>query len=460
MSNDPRRPVRAAADLHPLNPDRRSVLSAAMLAGAALALSGPLGVRRALAREPAPFLLAEPDSCTAPEATAPAARPLRILFMGGTIFLGPPAVEYALARGHHVTLFNRGRSNPHWFKDVPADRLRRLKGDRKTGDLEALRAVAGEKPFDAIIDTSAYFTQDVSQLVEALGAANIPRYVMVSTINVYANNLTIDADESDPLVEPTADDFRSDDLEHYGPGKCACEKAAQRLLGDRCAIVRPALICGPRDASDRLTYWPWRISQGGPTLLPESPRAPIQAVDNRDLGRFLVTLAEASPGGKTSGAFNGVGMINEPWHATMGELVKASLAGAAAAGIQVKDFKPIWADAEFLAQQNVGPWMNMPAWVPHSSAEMAGFARRSGQRAADAGMTRRPLADTCRDLLLWLPGSFDRREKHVERLKREAAEKGQPAPTLPDPRRLRAGLTREREAEVLANWAKATSATP
>jgi hypothetical protein len=91
---------------------------------------------------------------------------------------------------------------------------------------------------------------------------------------------------------------------------------------------------------------------------------------------------------------------------------------------------------------------------------MAGFARRSGKRAADAGMTRRPLADTCRDLLLWLPGSFERREKHVERLKREAAEKGQPAPTLPDPRRLRAGLTREREAEVLANWAKATSVTP
>ncbi|MCE2967472.1 MAG: epimerase [Phycisphaerales bacterium] len=473
MSNPPLRRDRTPADLsppdaaHPLpNPGRRAVLTAGLLAGASLTLAGIPGLRSAAAStqnpaggapdpgagRPSPFLLAEPDSCTAPGPTDPAPRPLRILFMGGTIFLGPPAVEYALARGHHVTLFNRGRSNPHWFNDVPADRLRKLRGDRKTGDLESLRAVAGEKPFDAIIDTSAYFTPDVAQLVEALGAENIARYVMVSTINVYAGNGTIDADENDALVAPSADDFRSDDLEHYGPGKCACEKAALRLLGDRCALVRPALIGGPRDASDRLTYWPWRISQGGPTLLPEGRGAPIQVIDNRDLGRFLVTLAES----KHSGAFNAVGSITMPWHATMGELVRASLAGAAAAGITVKDFEPIWADADFLAEQNVGPWMSMPAWVPHSAPGMAGFARRSGARAASAGLTRRPLEETCRDLLKWLPGSFDRREKHIERLKREAAERGEPAPKLPDPRRLRAGLTREREAEVLAAWAKAT----
>jgi len=338
---------------------------------------------------------------------APAPRKLKLLLLGGTAFLGPELVEAARARGHAVTLFNRGKTRPELFPD-----LEKLQGDRD-GKLDALRGRA----WDAAIDTSGYLPRLVRASAELL-APKVPLYLFVSSISAYAESRRPLTEES-PLA--TLEDPKSEDVRaHYGALKAACEKAAAEATGGRCLSVRPGLIVGPGDPTDRFTYWPVRLDRGGKVLCPGDGSDPAQVIDVRDLATWMIRAAEAG----LTGACNAVGP-EAPL--TMAGLVGACRAGPAAATLR-------WVEAAFLEQEKVAPWSDLPVWIP-SSDESAGMARVSNARAVAAGLRCRALAETARDTLAWW--------------------KGLPAERRQKPR---AGLSPEREAAVLAAWEKARPA--
>ncbi|HKK07565.1 MAG TPA: NAD-dependent epimerase/dehydratase family protein [Gemmatimonadota bacterium] len=333
----------------------------------------------------------------------PAPDPLRILILGGTGFIGPHQVRYALSRGHRVTLFNRGKTNPGLFPDVE-----KLRGDRN-GDLESLKG----RSWDVCIDNSASNHVWVELSASLLKDA-VRQYLYVSSISAYSDTSTPGADEDAPTYtyETAGVDRGAKDLP-YGLQKALCERVTLKYFPDRATIVRPGLIVGPRDPTDRFTYWPVRIRRGGEVLTPGSPADPTQVIDARDLTHFMVRLAEAD----TTGTFNATGHTR-----AMGDL----LGGIRDA--EKADATFTWADADFLAAHDVKPWSDMPVWVPDTE-ETAGFARVDIARALAAGLRFRPLAETVRDTLAW----FDEQ---------------------PDDRRakLRSGLSAEREAEVLRAW--------
>jgi 2'-hydroxyisoflavone reductase len=336
-----------------------------------------------------------------------AAAPLRILILGGTGFIGPHQVEYARRRGHTVTLFNRGRTNPGLFPDVE-----KLHGDRATGDYAAL---AGRE-WDVVIDNPTTFPSWVRQAAEALkGRAR--HYVFVSTISVYAANDTAGADETAAVATTTTPDSedRARMGELYGPLKALSEQEAMRAFPGHATIVRPGLIVGPGDLSDRFTYWPVRVRRGGEILAPGAPTDPVQIIDARDLAEFIVRLAERG----TAGVYNATG--------PQSRLGMAEMLGAIR-GVVSTDARLTWVDADFLEAQRVQPWSEMPVWVP-ARGETAGFASRSIARALAAGLTFRPLADTARATLEYYDAQ-------------------------PEPRRaqLRAGIAPEKEQAVLAAW--------
>ncbi len=328
-----------------------------------------------------------------------------ILMLGGTGFLGPPTVEAAIRRGHKVTLFNRGKTRPGLFPD-----LEKLHGDREKDDLKALEG----RKWDAVVDTSANVPRWVKKAAAVLGP-NIGHYIYISSISVYSDTSKPGMDETAPVA--TIDDPTTEKIDGrtYGALKALSEKAAEAAMPGRVAVVRPGLIVGPEDPSDRFTYWPWRVSQGGEVLAPGAPDDPIQLIDVRDLGEFLVHLIE----GKTTGIFNALGPDRT---LTMGQMLEACKVVARS------DATLTWANAEFLEKQGVQPWSDMPVWVP-SAGETAGFAKVSNARAVKAGLTFRPIADTVKATLDWFR-------------------------TVPEERRskLRAGITRERETKVLAAW--------
>ena len=339
-------------------------------------------------------------------------RPKTILMLGGTGFLGPQTVEAALRRGHKVTLFNRGRTRPGLFPD-----LEKLHGDRDKDDLKALEG----RRWDAVIDTSANVPRWVKRAAAVLGP-NIGHYIYVSSISVYPDMSKPGTDETAPVA--TIDDPTTEKIDGrtYGALKALSEKAAEAAMPGKVAVVRPGLIVGPEDPSDRFTYWPARVARGGEVLAPGSPDDPIQLIDVRDLGEFLVRLIDD----RTTGVFNALG----PDQAlTMGRTLEACKQVARS------DATFTWVDAEFLEKQDVHAWSDMPAWVPNGG-ETAGFAKVSNARAIKAGLTFRPIDDTAKATLDWFR-------------------------SLPDDRRteLRAGLSHEREAKVLAAW-KARAAKP
>ncbi len=332
-----------------------------------------------------------------------AGRPMRLLVLGGTSFLGPALVEAARARGHALTLFNRGRTNPGLFPDVE-----RLAGDRD-GRLEAL---AG-RSWDVAVDTSGYVPRIVRASAELLSAA-VERYLFVSTISVYAEPLAPGADESAPLAsvpDPASEDVRA----HYGGLKALCEKAAEAALPGRVLVVRPGLIVGPRDPTDRFTYWPARVARGGEVLAPGDGSDPVQIADVRDLAAWMVAMAER----RETGTFNAVGPASP---LSMRELL---LACRRAPG---SDARLAWVPLAFLEKSGLRPWVDLPAWLP-GAGEDAGFARVSAARAIARGLRFRPVEETARDTLAWWR-------------------------SLPEERRARprAGLSPEREAETLAAW--------
>lgn len=367
--------------------DRRDFLKTVALGGAAVGLG-------ALAAAPA----------RADFAPLRAPRRLRILVLGGTRFLGLHAVKIAMARGHDVTLFNRGRSNPHLFPD-----LVKLRGDRND-DLTALEI--GE--WDAVIDTSGYVPRVVKQSCDLL-RDRVQHYLFVSTISVYADFDEIGLHEGSAVGTLEDETVEQITGETYGPLKALCEQAAERSMPGRVWNLRPGLIVGPHDRSDRFTYWPLRLQRGGEVLAPEGPEEPTQIIDVRDLAEFMVLGLER----RVTGVMNAV---SPPGQMTMGEMLETC---RAVAGTEATF---TWVPATFLAEHDVHAWSDMPCWIPKS--EEAGAGTIQVRRALDAGLTFRPLSETVRDTLDWWACEPEERRQ---------------AP-------LRSGLTDAREAEVLAEW--------
>ncbi len=385
--------------------NRREFLG--LSAGAILAAS-TIGHARTVGRgplsPPAPVTEGLPGDFAHAEG-APARQPLAILMLGGTGFLGPQTVEAALKRGHKVTLFNRGKTRPGLFPE-----LEKLRGDR---DLDDLKALEGRK-WDAVVDTSANVPRWVKKAAAVLGP-NIGHYVYISSVSVYVDQSKPGSDETSAvatIADPTTEKITG---ETYGALKALTEKAAEETMPGKVSVVRPGLIVGPEDPTDRFTYWPVRVARGGEVLAPGSPDDPVQLIDVRDLGAFLVRLIED----KSIGVFNALGPDKL---LTMGQMLDACKKAAQS------DATFTWADAQFLEKQGVHAWSDMPAWVP-ASGDTAGFAKISNARAVKAGLTFLPIADTAKATLEWFR-------------------------TQPEARRakLRAGISPDREAKALAAW--------
>jgi len=318
-----------------------------------------------------------------------------LLVLGGTSFIGPFQVEHALARGHRVTVLNRGRHS--------VTGVEQLRGDLG-GDLSALSG----RSFDAVLDNPTMRPAWVRNVAGRL-AGRVGHYIFISTISVYPPDLAPESDESAPTQAPVDD---GEMPTHYGALKRQCELEVARLHPDRHAIVRPGLIVGPRDPTDRFTYWPVRIAEGGEVLAPGAPSDRVQVVDVRDLAEWTVRLAEDP----VRGVFNATGPAQP---LSIGGLLEEVRAGTGA------DARFTWVEEAFLEAHGVQAWSHVPVWAGGS----AGITQVRVDRALAAGLTFRPLATTARDTLQW-----DRARPEVERAAR------------------RAGMTREREAEVLALW--------
>jgi 2'-hydroxyisoflavone reductase len=358
--------------------------------------------------------LATLAACAGPKAGGPggassSGAPTRILILGGTSFLGPALVEAARARGDVVTLFNRGKTNPGRFTDVE-----QLHGDRN-GKLEAL---AGRR-WDVVIDTSGYVPRIVRMSAELL-APSVERYVFVSSISVYDEAIPAGSDESAKIAQlpdPATEDVRAS----YGALKAACERAAEAAMPGRVLVVRPGLIVGPDDPTDRFTYWPVRLSEAGEVLAPGTGDDPIQVVDVRDLGSWMVAMADR----RATGIFNAVGPASRT---SMGAMLDACQPAAGPKAALT------WVPWPFLEKEKVEPWGDMPVWIPAGGPE-SGMSQVSIARAVAAGLRFRPLQETARDTLSWWNGLP---------LERRA--------------RLKAGISREREKQVLAAWAASRKA--
>jgi 2'-hydroxyisoflavone reductase len=327
---------------------------------------------------------------------------MRLLVLGGTKFLGRAAVEAALTRGHEVTLFNRGQTNPELFPEAE-----KLRGDRDGG----LAALEGRK-WDAVIDPSGFVPRIVRASTELL-RGSVGHYVFVSSASVYAEPYVPGFDESAPTVE--LEDPASEEVERdYGALKAACEQVVREVFPDTHTNVRAGLIVGPHDASGRFTYWPLRASLGGEVLAPGPRERPTQFIDVRDLAAWMVDGCERG----LSATFNATGQ-------------PLPLASAlAACGIS----QPVWVDEGFLLEQGVGPWMELPLWIP--AAEEA-FLQMSVAKAVAAGLSFRPVEETARDTLAWA--------------------KATGAELVTETPYGTAGLDPAREAELLQAWAATRS---
>jgi 2'-hydroxyisoflavone reductase len=335
---------------------------------------------------------------------------MKILIIGGTQFIGRHMVDEARARGHDVTLFNRGKTNRDLFPDVE-----KLHGNRD-GELDALCG----RTWDVVIDNCGYVPRVVKQSAQLL-QNQVERYIFISSISAYADLNTPGTDEESPLATLADESVEEVNGETYGGLKVLCERVATDIFADRALIIRPGLIVGPHDPTHRFTYWPVRVADearcNGEVLAPDSPEVGTQIIDGRDLSRWTITMVERS----ATGVYNVTGPDNRLTFGTLLDTCKS---------VANTDVHFTWVSEAFLLEHGVTPWQDIPCWVPH---EVAGFDKVDIRKAIGAGLTFRPLADTVRDTLAW------------ENARRQQAGDD-------DAQSKRAGLTAEREAEVLAAW--------
>ena len=358
-------------------------------------------------------------------ASAPgrAAKPLNILILGGTGFMGPEQVNYALARGHKVTLFNRNKTRPDMFKGQV---------DQLIGDLNNDTSALAGKKFDVVIDnptTAPAWVRNVARYMKG----NTNHYIFISTISVYPDNSVPNADETAPTT-PMPDSLDAYTLDrqnfgrYYGALKSRSEKEVQTDYPGIFTIIRPGLIVGPLDPSDRFTYWPVRVARGGEVLAPGDPNDVTQFIDARDLAEWTIRMAEKGPqdGG---GIYNATGP-RQPM--PMGQFLQTCKE------VSGSDARFTWVPWSFLQEQKIRPWRDMPIVVP-PNGPTAGFDRRNIDRALAKGLTFRPVTVTIKDTLEW---NKTRPQEAQDKLAAGAI----------------AGISAQREAEVLAAWhAKANS---
>jgi 2'-hydroxyisoflavone reductase len=376
--------------------DRRSFLKMSALAGGALGL----GVTPA----------SLPKQNPAPRAGAP----LDILILGGTGFTGPEQVEYATARGHRVTLLNRNKTRPDFFKG----RVEQLVGDLND-DVTALKG----RKFDVVIDNPTTLPAWVRNAAQYL-AGNTKHYIFISTISVYPDNSIPGQDETAATTPMPADLDpytldRANAGKYYGALKTFSEKEVAKHYPGINTIIRPGLIVGLYDRTDRFTYWPYRIDKGGEVLAPGSPTDPAQFIDSRDLAEWTIRMAE----NRVFGTYQATGPAAPLTIAEMLYGIKA----VTTAGAQFT-----WVPADFLEQQKIRGWRDMTVWLP-STGPTAGFMRRNVAKAVAAGLTFRPLAVTAKDTLDWNKTRPDAELKAIA--------EGSVG-----------GISAAREAEVLAAW--------
>jgi len=354
-------------------------------------------------------------STTPPEAATPPApgpampSPKRVLILGGTGFLGPKLVEQCQAMNAEVTLFNRGKTNPHLFPE-----LEKLRGDRND-DLSALEG----RTFDWVLDTSGYIPRQVEASAGLL-AQQCERYLFVSSISAYANLQKPGVGEAGATI-PMPDPYSEELPLHYGALKAGCERAAEAAMPGRATVVRPGLIVGPGDPTDRFTYWPTRVARGGDVVAPNDPADPVQFIDVRDLAGFMMeTLARDK-----TGIYNATGPTTPT---TIGALLEACKT------VTASKAQLHWVPTASLAEHGVAPWMELTVWVPTDDEQFGGMGQVDIAKAIDAGLQTRPLEETVEDTLAWWE-------------------------TLPAERRKRprAGLAADKEQAVLAAVRDATA---
>jgi 2'-hydroxyisoflavone reductase len=355
------------------------------------------------------------DAVWSPKPVTRAPVSLNMLILGGTGFTGPEQVEYAIARGHRVTLFNRNRTRPGMFRGRVAEEL--------VGDLNNDTSALEGKQFDVVLDNPTTFPAWVRNAGKYL-AGNVKHYVFISTTSTYSDQSIIGIDESSPVQQLPADvDPYTLDPQHssqyYGHLKVRAEEEVRRTYPDMWTVIRPCLIVGPLDRTDRFTWWPARIDQGGEVLAPDKPDDPCQFIDARDLAEWMIRVAE----NRVLGLYNAVGPAHPMTIAEMLYGVKAvTTAGA----------RFTWVPWEFLQQQEVRPWRHMTVWQP-PVGRTAGYQRRKSEKSIAAGLTFRPVAVTAKDTLDW-----HKTRPEAEQLRTLNGEIN--------------GIGMKREAEVLAAW--------
>lgn len=330
---------------------------------------------------------------------------MRLLILGGTKFLGKHVVIEAKKRGHDVTLFNRGKSNPDLFPDVET-----IIGDRD-GDLSNLQG----KTWDAVIDTSGYVPRHVNESVNLL-KEGIRNYTFISTISVYKDFSKKSINEEDAVSEIEDTSVEEVNGDTYGPLKALCEEVVRETFPTNYLIIRPGLIVGPDDPTDRFTYWPLRFYRGGEIVVPNSLEQPIQWIDVRDLAKWIIYAIENN----VSGTYNATGPDEQVTFAQLFETAKQ---------FAQSELLLTLVDEEFLLENKVGPWVEMPFWLPKVSEhpDMWGMLSVNNDQAIQAGLTFRPLKETIEATINWCL----------------SAKNGQVT---------NAGMTEEREKEILAAW--------
>jgi 2'-hydroxyisoflavone reductase len=330
----------------------------------------------------------------------------KVLFMGGTGFIGPHMVRALVAAGHEVTLFNRGKSNPHLFPE-----LEKIKGDRLTDDIGQ---VSG-RDWDYIVDTSCYIPRAVDSLMAAVDTERLKQYVFISTISVYADFSQPGLHEGSPLARMDEDPDSEDVSKWYGALKVRCEETAEKTMPGRVTQVRCGLIIGPGDKTDRFTYWPVRAAQSDEMLAPGSGEDPLQTIDARDLADWVVRCIDH----RLVGPYNSTNPAGLYTFRDMLEACRSELN---------PDLQLTWVPFDFLEAQGVGEAGGLPLWV-REGTPFAGIWRANAERAAAAGLKARPLSESIRDIWNWWA-------------------------ELPEERRakLKTGISLEKQAETLAAW--------